>query len=69
MTSYRLIRTGENVYNREFQAADDSAAVVQAKLLARRFLDAGFNSGQPIAFEVQRPNGENWLTYHLFVTR
>lgn len=69
MGFYRLVRSGRSPYNREFQAADDLDAVVGAKLLAHRSLDAEFNPGQPIAFEVQRPHGEGWSTYHVFVTR
>lgn len=70
MGSYRLTRTGPNVHAREFEAADNLVAVVEAKLLARRFLDADFGGSQPTAFEVQcREESGEWLTYHLFVSR
>jgi hypothetical protein len=67
--SYRLQRTGGGGSDQHFEAATDSDAVADAKVRVRRFLDAGFNPGRPIGWEVQRPNGDGWLTFMLFVSR
>lgn len=68
MAFYRLTRYGGGLSS-EFDAADDATAVIEAQVLVHRFLAATQGPSEPTGFEVQRRDGEGWLTYSLFTRR
>ncbi|WP_299960489.1 hypothetical protein [uncultured Modestobacter sp.] len=69
MVAYRLIRIDGGPLAREFETQDDHVAAGKARSLAREHLDAGFGAGPPVGFELQRREGEPWVTWQVCVRR